>query len=57
MPSCSDGVTDMFEPRPWDYDAYVKNCQGLFGVTPRADWVEKFYWGRDITTASNIFFR
>lgn len=57
MPSCSDGVTDMFEPRPWDYDAYVKNCQNLFGVTPRADWVETFYWGRDITTASNIFFR
>ncbi|XP_071847604.1 lysosomal Pro-X carboxypeptidase-like isoform X2 [Apostichopus japonicus] len=56
MPSCSDGVTDMFEPRPWDYDAYVKNCQNLFGVTPRADWVETFYWGRDITTASNIFF-
>ncbi|KAJ8028035.1 Lysosomal Pro-X carboxypeptidase [Holothuria leucospilota] len=56
MPFCTDGVTDMFEPSPWDFNAYVRNCQTQFGVTPRDDWVEMYYWGKNITTASNIFF-
>ena len=27
MPSCSDGVNDMFEPGPWNYTHYAAVCQ------------------------------
>lgn len=56
MPSCTNGVTDMFEPQSWDYDAYVKSCQNSYGVTPRPEWVKTYYWSKKIETASNIFF-
>jgi lysosomal Pro-X carboxypeptidase len=26
MPMGSDGVNDMFNPQPWDYEAYTKMC-------------------------------
>ena len=57
MPSCSDGVKDMFEPSPWDYPAYAKGCEKQWAVAPRPMWVITEYGGKNITAASNIIFR
>ncbi|XP_038055559.1 lysosomal Pro-X carboxypeptidase-like [Patiria miniata] len=56
MPSCMDGKQDMFEPSPWVYEAYVKECQADWNVTPRPDWPIVQYWGKNISAASNIVF-
>ncbi|XP_002737003.2 lysosomal Pro-X carboxypeptidase-like [Saccoglossus kowalevskii] len=56
MPSCSDGVHDMFPPNKWNFDDFVKECQNTWGVTPRADWIVTHYGGKAITASSNIIF-
>jgi len=57
MPLCSDGVHDMFEPGPWNYSHYAAVCKEKWGVTPRPNWIQEQYGGRNITSASNIIFR
>lgn len=57
MPSCSNGVTDMFEASPWDFDDFRRGCQARWGVTPRPNWILEQFGGRNITAASNIIFR
>ena len=47
----------MFEPAPWDFDAYSKSCQKQWSVTPRPRWPITQYGGKNITTATNIIFR
>ena len=56
MPTCSNGKDDMFEPAPWDFDAYSKSCQKQWSVTPRPRWPITQYGGKNITTATNIIF-
>lgn len=56
MPSCSNGVTDMFEASPWDFDDFRVVCQQRWGVTPRPNWIQEQFGGRNITAASNIIF-
>lgn len=56
MPMCSDGVQDMFEPQAWDFKAYAEECRALFGVTPRPDWADTIYGGKNIKSHSNIIF-
>ena len=57
MPMCSDGVSDMFEPMPWDIDAYEKNCSAVYGITPQPKMPELMYGGKNIKAHSNIVFR
>ena len=57
MPTCSNGKDGMFEPAPWDFDAYSKSCQKKWSVTPRPRWPITQYGGKNITTATNIIFR
>ena len=57
MPFCSTGVNDFFEPAEWNYEAYAKECEAVWGIRPRPLWVEKEYWGKSIEAASNIIFR
>lgn len=57
MPMCSNGVTDMFEKKPWNFEENVKYCFELFGVRPQADIIEKIYGGKNLNAASNIIFR
>lgn len=54
---CSDNVGDIFENASWNYDAYAKECQRKWSVTPRPNMAEIIYGGRDISAASNIVFR
>ncbi|XP_053313875.1 lysosomal Pro-X carboxypeptidase isoform X2 [Spea bombifrons] len=56
MPFCSDGVSDMFEPRTWDLQAYSDDCYKQWGVRPRASWITSVYGGKNISSYSNIIF-
>lgn len=56
MPSCSNGVTDLFENNPWDFEAFTKSCQKKWGVTPRPNWILEQFGGKNIRAASNIIF-
>lgn len=57
MPMCSDGVTDMFEPTPWNFTAFGENCLQQYGLRPRINMAEIIYGGRNIRASSNIVFR
>ncbi|XP_051535604.1 lysosomal Pro-X carboxypeptidase isoform X3 [Myxocyprinus asiaticus] len=56
MPMCTDGINDMFEPQPWNFQAFSDECFAQFGVRPREDWIEIVYGGRNISAHSNIIF-
>lgn len=56
MPFCSTGVDDFFPPAKWDYEAFAQGCRQVWGIEPRPLWVEKEYWGKNISAASNIIF-
>ncbi|XP_049926990.1 lysosomal Pro-X carboxypeptidase [Epinephelus moara] len=56
MPMCTDGVQDMFEPEEWNFQAFSDECNGIFGVRPRADWAGTVYGAKDIAAHSNIIF-
>ncbi|GFS14550.1 prolylcarboxypeptidase (Angiotensinase C), partial [Elysia marginata] len=55
MPMCSNG-TGMFYKMDWDFQVYSDNCFKQFGVRPRKDWIKDYYWGTDLSSASNIIF-
>jgi len=56
MPVETNGIDDMFLPEPWNYDRYKVYCQETFNVTPQPGWTWISFWGREISTASNIIF-
>ncbi|XP_076177108.1 lysosomal Pro-X carboxypeptidase [Ptiloglossa arizonensis] len=56
MPFCSDGVNDMFEPNPWNFDEYSKNCIQKYSVKPQPNLICKQYGCTDLSTATNIVF-
>uniref|UniRef100_F1MAU4 Lysosomal Pro-X carboxypeptidase n=1 Tax=Bos taurus TaxID=9913 RepID=F1MAU4_BOVIN len=39
MPTCSDGVDDMFEPHSWNMKEYSDDCFKQWGVRPRPSWI------------------
>ena len=60
MPT-TNGANSMFIPNdPFDTDAYTKQCQEAFGLTPRYDWVWDYFGGKDIqrdfASHTNIIF-
>ncbi|XP_062587574.1 lysosomal Pro-X carboxypeptidase-like [Saccostrea cucullata] len=55
-PSCSNGKTDMFEKSAWDFNAYTKGCLKNWKVKPDINWLETQYWGRNLSSTSNIIF-
>ena len=56
MPMCSDGESDMFEPNPFNYDAFAAGCQKRWNVTPRPEWALITYGGRNLRDVTNIIF-
>ncbi|XP_074649830.1 lysosomal Pro-X carboxypeptidase-like isoform X2 [Tubulanus polymorphus] len=56
MPMCADGKSDMFEPSPWDYNAFSVGCTKRWKTVPVSTWITTHYGGRNIKAASNIVF-
>lgn len=56
MPMCSDGVNDMFEPSPWNFSDFSKECLIKFEVQPEEFKAVIMYGGQNISAASNIIF-
>ncbi|XP_051882147.1 lysosomal Pro-X carboxypeptidase [Pristis pectinata] len=56
MPSCTDGVNDMFEPVAWDLKSFSDDCKKDWGLRPRPDWITTVYGGKNISSHSNIIF-
>lgn len=57
MPMCSNGVTDIFQNKPWNSEENARYCSQTYGVLPQIDIVEKTYGGKNLNAASNIIFR
>lgn len=57
MPMCSNGVDDIFEEKPWNFEETSKYCFFKYGVLPIDDLIEKVYGGKNLNAASNIIFR
>ena len=60
MPMQKNGVTDMFNPKKWDVEAFSKQCKETWDSDVRPDWAFSFFGGRnfekEITNYSNILF-
>ncbi|KAF7989870.1 hypothetical protein HCN44_008544 [Aphidius gifuensis] len=56
MPMCSDGIHDMFEIQPWNFDEYSNDCQKKYNVKPIENLACNTYGCKDLSTASNIVF-
>lgn len=58
FPTCSNGISDMFEPQAWSYDDYKKQCKDQFGVEPRMEWPNVNFGGnaQEIKYHTNIVF-
>ena len=57
MPMCTDGDTDMFEKKNWDFDKITASCMKTFHVVPREYWAVHSFGGKNIAnSASNIYF-
>ena len=56
MPLCTDGVNDMFEPNPWNFDEYSKDCMKQYSVKPQPNLACEEYGCSDLSTVTNIVF-
>ncbi|XP_036367102.1 lysosomal Pro-X carboxypeptidase isoform X2 [Octopus sinensis] len=56
MPSCSDGIADMFYPTKWNFPQFSESCYAQWKVVPRPNWITTEYGGKNIQASSNIVF-
>ncbi|XP_035231053.1 lysosomal Pro-X carboxypeptidase-like [Stegodyphus dumicola] len=56
MPTCQNGVTDMFEPVPWNFSSYSDSCWQKWKVKADLKKAVIIYGGKNITASSNIIF-
>lgn len=56
MPDCTDGRSDMFYYRAWNFTEYTRECRKNFAVTPDLDLAIREYGGADLRYHSNIIF-
>jgi dipeptidyl-peptidase-2 len=52
----TNGVTDMFPSLPYNDQMRSDYCKKTWNVNIRNDWTSIEFWGRNISTASNIVF-
>jgi len=57
MPMCSNGIKDIFEKKPWNFEENARYCFKTYGVQPSIYTIEKTYGGKNLIAASNIIFR
>ncbi|XP_057458054.1 uncharacterized protein LOC130748827 [Lotus japonicus] len=61
MPIGIEGNNTMFQPDPFNFKRFAKECKKSFGVSPRPHWVTTYYGGHNIKLVlqkfgSNIIF-
>jgi len=56
MPMCSNGKTDMFPKKDWNFNTFSDDCLKQFGITPREKSAITNYGGINLDGASNIIF-
>jgi len=56
LPSCSNGVDDMFFEDPFDYPGYVEYCNEAYNITPRPFMLEMLYGAKKLDQFSKIIF-
>lgn len=60
MPMQKNGITDMFNPLPWNLADFAYDCKKSWNTDVRPDWIYNFYGGRDfykeINEYSNIVY-
>uniref|UniRef100_A0A6N2L602 Serine carboxypeptidase S28 family protein n=1 Tax=Salix viminalis TaxID=40686 RepID=A0A6N2L602_SALVM len=49
------GKDSMFQPKPFDIEAYIERCKQTYGVPPRVDWVTSYYGGHNISLVLQRF--
>ncbi|GIY82905.1 lysosomal Pro-X carboxypeptidase [Caerostris darwini] len=54
-PFCSTGITDMFEPQPWNFTEFSEFCWKSFNVRPIKNEVNILYGGKNIGSSNIIF--
>jgi lysosomal Pro-X carboxypeptidase len=47
MPMEKNGITDMFNPEPWNLENYSKECKNKWKSDVRPDWIYDYYGGRN----------
>jgi lysosomal Pro-X carboxypeptidase len=47
MPMEKNGLTDMFNPEPWDLNKFTNECKNNFESDIRPNWIFNFYGGRN----------
>lgn len=57
MPMCSNGVDDMFEPSPWDFEKFSDLCYQVYKIRPQPYLACEEYGCKDLSASSNIVFR
>lgn len=55
QPMPTNGVTDFELPYEPNQTACFEHCQKVWGVVPRPNWEEMYFFGQDIGSGSNIF--
>ncbi|RMX45016.1 hypothetical protein pdam_00024800, partial [Pocillopora damicornis] len=56
LPAGSNNKTDMFPPLPWTPEMIATYCKKKWGVVPQPNWAPIQFWGKDISSSSNIIF-
>lgn len=55
MPIGIEGNNTMFQPDPFNFKRFAKECKKSFGVSPRPHWVTTYYGGHVSTLFSSQF--
>jgi lysosomal Pro-X carboxypeptidase len=59
MPICSNGISDMFENQPWNFQEFSDYCFTEWNVRPCIEWPFMEFGGQNLTDLryySNIIF-
>ena len=56
LPMCTNGITDMMESDPWDFQSFSDECFDKYGVRPDYDKAITMFGGFEIKSVTNVIF-